>query len=163
MANDKLLDALLHLMAPKELHSAAHPGRLSVDQEPGGPSMTRQEFSDECDINKIMERYEKNGVLDPRLMNREPLYVDFTRVPTDLQSAMGMMLEADEAFGRLPASVRKEFDNDAFAFVDFASSPDNIGKLREWGLAPPEPQPAAPVRVEVVGSTPTPSPASPAE
>lgn len=108
------------------------------------PSMTRQEFRDECDINTIMARYD--GYLsDPMRVMREPMYVDFTSMPGSLMDAMDMFREAEVAFMSLPAKVRKEFDNDPAMFVDYASDPENLGQMREWGLAPPAPvKPDAP-------------------
>lgn len=127
--------------------SAAHPGRLEVLTDVGEYSMTREEFADECDINNIMKNYDPNSWL-PK-MGREPIYYDFVDMP-DLQSAMHHMRDANEAFMRLPASVRKEFDHDAIAFVDFAQNPDNLGKMREWGLAAPEKLKDPPLEVRVV-------------
>ncbi|AXH75864.1 MAG: internal scaffolding protein [Microviridae sp.] len=99
------------------------------------PSLTRQEFAEECDINVIMARYERTGQLPANVS--EPMYVDMTSMPPDFRTAMDMMLDADKAFMTLPARVRREFDNDAKEFVDFASNPDNLEQMREWGLAPP--------------------------
>lgn len=113
------------------------------------PSLTRQEFAEECDINVIMSRYEKTGVIS-HVSQREPLYLDLTGIP-DFRTAMDMMNDAEKAFLSLPAQVRKDFDNDARNFVDFASDPANLDKMREYGLAPPAPQEppqAAPVKAE---------------
>lgn len=102
------------------------------------PSLTRQEFADDCDINKLMERYEKTGVINH--FNRgEPQYVDLTELPPDFQTALAILSDATAAFMQLPAHVRKEFDNDPNLFVEFASDPKNIDKMREYGLAPPAP------------------------
>lgn len=98
------------------------------------PSLTRQEFADECDINVIMAQYDKNGVVS-HMNPREPMYVDLSGVP-NFREAMDMMISADKAFMSLPAKVRKEFDNDARKFVDFASDEANLEQMREWGLAP---------------------------
>lgn len=111
------------------------------------PSMTRQEFADECDINKLMAQYEKHGVIS-HFSAREPLYLDLVGLP-DLRQTLDLMREADEAFMRLPAIVRKDFDNDAVQFVEFAQDPKNIDKLREWGLAKPLEAPVAPATVEL--------------
>ena len=82
-------------------------------------SRTRQEFQDECDINVIMKRYEKTGVIT-HYSKREPQYVDFSDVP-DFHTAMNVMQDAEAAFMTLPASVRKRFENDPQEFVKFAS------------------------------------------
>lgn len=99
--------------------------------------VTRQEFRDECDINIILARYEKTGVIN-HFNTGTPQYLDVTEFPTDLATALDVMHEAEAAFMRLPAVVRREFDNDPVAFAEFAQNPDNISKMREWGLAAPE-------------------------
>ncbi|AXH77494.1 MAG: internal scaffolding protein [Microviridae sp.] len=111
-------------------------------------SRTRQEFADECDINNIMDRYDATGVIS-HVDQRTPMYIDVSDVP-DLQSALRVLDEAQRAFMSLPAKVRKEFDNDVHEFVSFAENGENLAKMREWGLAPPEKVPDPPMRVEVV-------------
>lgn len=113
-----------------------------------GLSRTRQEFANECDINVLMARYQKTGVF-PTAAGKPPVYVDNWDAP-DFMGAMNIMQEANEAFMRLPAKVRKEFENDPGQFVAFVEDKDNLPKLREWGLAAPEKLPERPMRVEVV-------------
>lgn len=106
---------------------------------PGGPSLTRQEFSAECDINTIMSRYD--GFLsDPMRSVRIPQYVDFTEFPETLMGFMDVLKAGETAFYSLPATVRREFDNDPASFVDFASDPTNVEQMRAWGLAAPAPE-----------------------
>nr|QJB19057.1 MAG: internal scaffolding protein [Microvirus sp.] len=136
-----------------ELLSSAYVEREgSVDTRThfDGPSLTRQEFAEECDINSIMERYERVGVVN-HFAPREPKYLDLSEVP-DLHTALGIMQEAEEAFMSLPALVRREFENRVEDFVSFAADPENLPQMRTWGLAPPEEVPAPPMRVEVVAS-----------
>lgn len=116
--------------------------------DPGGPSLTRQEFSQECDINVLMAQYEKTGVLN-HYNNRAPQYLDVSNVP-DLASALQIVDEAKTAFMTLPATVRREFDNDPVKFINFAEDPQNIDKLREWKLAPPKPTEPPPQKVEII-------------
>ena len=112
------------------------------------PSMTKQEFAEECDINTLMAKYEAGGAVSH--VNRQtPVYMDVTQVP-DLRGHLDAMREASIAFALLPAKVRKEFDNDPEKFVEFAQMPDSLERMREWGLAPPEAVPEAPIRVEMV-------------
>lgn len=140
-----------------------HKPHVSVGHDAGGPSMARQEFKEECDVNEIMARYEATGVL-PNV--GEPFYFDFTTLPTDMREAMEIMRAGNEAFYTLPAKVRKEFDNDPARFVDFASQPDaifdggmtHLDQMRAWGLAPPAPAPAA---APVAAGAPAPAAASP--
>ncbi|QCQ84768.1 internal scaffolding protein [Blackfly microvirus SF02] len=99
--------------------------------------MTRQEFQDECDINVLMASYERNGVMTH--VNRgSPQFLDVSDVP-DLPKAIAVMQAAETAFMTLPASVRREFDNNAVNFVEYAGDPANLDRMRQWGLAPPAP------------------------
>lgn len=150
-------------MAKSELRSAYIPHeRVTLDFDgDAGISMTRQEFQDECDVNILMAKYEKQGLpFGPNSM-REPMYYDFTIMPTDLQSAMNIMMDAEEAFMSLPAKARLEFGNDPVQFVEFASKSSSLDKMREWGLAPPAPAPKEPLEVRVVPD-PKPAPKEPA-
>lgn len=122
------------------------------------PSLTRQEFAADADINTIMAQYEKSGVIS-HVNNTPPTYLDLTDVP-DLQASIDLIREAEGAFMRLPATVRATFENSAVKFVEFAQNPDNVGKMREWGLAEPEPIEPPPQRVEIVNPpADTPAPA----
>lgn len=123
-----------------------------------GPSKTRQEFAAECDINTIMKRFGKTGVIT-HYSARQPQYMDLGDGVPDMMQAMNTFIVAEQAFMRLPAAVRKEFDNDPSAFVNFALEKENLPKMREWGLAPPEKAPEAPMRVEVV-NPPEPAPSA---
>lgn len=99
------------------------------------PSLTRQEFADECDINNLMEKYEKTGIIS-HINPRTPQYLNLDGFP-DLQTAHQIIQDATREFMALPASTRASFNNDPMAFVKFAENPENIAKMREWGLAPP--------------------------
>lgn len=122
-----------------------------------GPSMTRQEFAAECDINNIMKQYD-GYLADPARTVRDPVYYDFTSMPDNLMDAMAVMHEAESAFMRLPANVRREFDNDAAMFADYASDPANLEQMREWGLGAPVKPAEPPVKVEVISAPPAPPP-----
>jgi phage internal scaffolding protein len=116
------------------------------------PSLTRQEFADECDINKLMAQFEKTGIF-PQTNNAQPRYLDVSDVP-DLQEAHRILNEATASFMSLPATVRRDFDNDPIKFISFAENSDNLPKLREWGLAPPPPIDPPPQKVEIINPAP---------
>lgn len=118
------------------------------------PSRTKQAEADAADINKIMAKYQKTGIL-PHLNNRVPTYGDFSEV-TDYQDALNTVMRAEAAFMALPSSVRAKFDNDPARFLDFTQDPANLDALREMGLAPPAP----PVQV-APEPAPAPAPAKP--
>lgn len=100
-------------------------------------TLTHQSFKDECDINKIIERYHATGFMgDPHRpvdQSRQPIYGDFTNVP-DLKGAYDQIIQAEGLFASLPATIRKQFENDPVRFLDFCSNPDNRPWLAEHGF-----------------------------
>lgn len=130
-----------------------------------GPSLTRQEFAEECDINSLMKRYETYGTSVNGLRPDAQvagMYVDFCEMPNNLLDYLAMVKSAEQAFMTLPAGVRREFDNDPVGFVDFASNPDNIEQMRDWGLAPPAKTPEMPAGSSQAPAASTPPSAAPA-
>jgi len=121
------------------------------------PSLARQEFAEECDINTIMERYD-SGETITHVARSSPLYLDYTAVPDNLMDAMNFMEGARMEFMRLPAKVRKEFDNDPARFVSFAEDPANLDQMRAWDLAPKPPEPPAPPAAPSGPAAPPPAP-----
>ena len=123
------------------------------------PSMTKQEFKSESDINNIMSRFERTGV-DTFASDNEQRYSDATAV--DFQSAMNLVIQAESMFSEMPASLRKRFDNDPAEFLRYIDDPANIEDSIKLGLRRPPVVPPAPTiqKVEIV--PPTPLPPSPA-
>lgn len=74
-----------------------------------GESMTRQSEADSCDINKIMERFDRTGQL-PISVKAPPLYGDARIV--DFQTAKQIVIDAQNAFSELSAEARKYFNHD---------------------------------------------------
>lgn len=86
------------------------------------PSMTKQNHKAECDINNIMRRFTKTGVID-HVTRYEPRYGD---VPSqDYHSALITVSSAQELFEELPAVMRKHFDNDPGLFLEYVQDPSN--------------------------------------
>lgn len=119
------------------------------------PGRTRQEFAQECDINVIMRRYAKSGVLPG---TQRPLkYGDFSEVP-DFMTAMNVINEAAAAFAALPALVRRRFDNDPGEFIQFVQNPENLEECRRLGLAEvPQAPPKTPEAPPPVVAAPPPT------
>lgn len=139
---------------PQALHDFSKSNGSDTGVSSGGPSLTRQEFAEECDINSLMKRYEGHVTGGPgNMAPREPLYFDFADAPQDLLGYLEFIKGAEDKFMSLPAIVRREFDNSAVEFVAFASDPGSIDQMREWGLAPPA-KPLEPVQVDAGSSPP---------
>lgn len=100
------------------------------------PTLARQEFLDECDVNKIMARFDKTGTL-PVYADKAPFYVDAVDLPS-FQDMQNVLISANEAFMSLPATVRSKFDNDPIRFADYANDPANVEDLKEWNMLSPD-------------------------
>lgn len=95
------------------------------------PSLTKQSFRDECDINTILKRFNVTGQLP--LGSVQPQYGDFSGI-TDYQSALNAVMAAQDSFLALPAKIRTRFDNDPALFVDWASDEANRDEMKALGL-----------------------------
>ena len=98
-------------------------------------SLTQQQFKEESDINTIVARFMKSGVL-PNPVNM-PQYVDYEGV-FDFQSAMNTVRQADENFMRMDANVRARFNNSPQEFLEFFANPENENEAIRLGLAMPK-------------------------
>lgn len=101
---------------------------------------TKQCFKDECDINKMMARYNKSGVFP--MPTSEYKYGDFAAVP-DYQSALNIVISAQRSFDSLSLEVRKRFDYDPVQFLQFVNDPVNYQegvKLGIWNKAAEPPK-----------------------
>lgn len=98
------------------------------------PSMTKQSFKDECDINNILDRYQRTGMID-HLTKHNYQYGDFD--PVEYHDAMNTIAEGNTMFEELPSKVRAYFEGDPQKFMEYAQDEANIEQLREWGLAKP--------------------------
>lgn len=103
----------------------------------GGESRTHQSFKEQCDVNAIVSRFKKTGVIST-LNPRPARFADVSQF-TDYRDVVHEMMRAERIFMQLPASVRGRFGHDAAAFLEFAADPGNVDELRDMGLvAPPD-------------------------
>lgn len=103
---------------------------------PEGGGRTKQAFKAECDINNIMSRFAKTGVLD-FTNRRQAQYGDVTGL--DYQRAMDIVVEAKAMFAELPSSVRSRFHNEPAEFLEFVQDPANGEEMVKMGLAKARP------------------------
>lgn len=102
----------------------------------GDISLVQQHAKDECDINKIVEKHQRTGVLP--VNQQQPVYGDFSS-PVEFQEAMNIVNTAKAAFESLDAKVRKQFDNNPAEFLAFVDDPANAEELVKMGLREPKP------------------------
>lgn len=132
--------------------SARVPVRIDFKDDPG---RAKQSMRDECDINRIMAKYQKTGVI-AHVNKHSGVYADVQ--PIEYQEAMNTLIAADRMFAELPATARKRFHNDPVEFLTFVQDPQNIEEMRKLGLAKPG-KPAAPATAGAEGAQPGAEPA----
>lgn len=115
------------------------------------PSLTKQQFKHETNINTLVNAYLKTGehtYLNPA----QPNYGYATS--NDFLESLIIVDDAQRMFAALPSGIRTQFDNDPAAFLAFTADPANLPQMAEMGLltpeaaaehlAPPEPLPGDP-------------------
>lgn len=129
--------------------------RKRVRTEVGTKSRTKQSETEATNVNTIMRKYQKTGVIDHWNQNR-PTFGDFS-MSQGLHANMIAAELAQDEFMKLDAHVRKACDNEPVKLLELMTSPEGLEVLREAGmlLDPPIPKP------DESAETPTPPPPEP--
>lgn len=106
--------------------------RVAIDFS-GEQTLTEQHHLNQCSMKKIMERYQRSGIID-HLNQYQGTYADFSNTP-EYQEAQNIIAAANSMFETVPAQIRDKFDNDPGKFVDFMQNNQNIDKIEEMGLS----------------------------
>lgn len=113
-----------------------------------GRTIAQQNAEKETNINTIVSRYRKTGVLTSGLTGgRQPMWVDLTSV--DYQDMLNLVSDIDQQFATLPARTRGRFRNDPYQLVRFVEDPQNREEAVRLGLLVPTPEEAARLRRRV--------------
>jgi phage internal scaffolding protein len=96
------------------------------------PSLAQQQFKDECDVNKIMKKYEQTGQIY-HLNKKQGVYADLSTI-NNYQEMLHDIQKAEEAFDSLPAEVRYKFRNDPSQLITFLADPQNKEEAIKIGL-----------------------------
>jgi len=107
-------------------------GRLKVQTINTEPSLTQQQFKEECDINNIMEKHAKTGQYT-HVSKKMGMYGDFTKIK-EYKSMFETVMAAEESFMSLPAQTRKRFDNDPGKLIEFLQDEKNRDEGIKLGL-----------------------------
>lgn len=104
-------------------------------------SLTQQSFKDAADVNNIVDKFVRTGVLvDPMTVgNRQPMFEDFSNV--DFQTSMEMVAMAKSQFMMLPSDIRSKFDNNVAVMMDYIQKPENKAEAIKLGLIPDDSEP----------------------
>ena len=87
-----------------------------------GESRTKQAMKQESDVNFIMQKYQKTGLVN-FVATHQAQYMECPDV--DFQTAMDTIRKAEEMFMDMPAKLRQKFDHNPGKFLDFIQNPEN--------------------------------------
>lgn len=107
-------------------------GRVVVETVNDEPSLTQQQFKDECDVNNILKRYQTTGEIS-HLAKTRGVYADFSSVE-DYHTSLNKINNAEEAFFQLPAEIRDRFANDPAKLLEFVKNEKNYDEGVKLGL-----------------------------
>lgn len=108
-----------------------------------GESLTKQSEAPACDINRIMAKYEKSGIITH--LNENPgFFADVSSMP-DYMGALAIVDKASAVFAALPAELRARFENNPALYLEFATNPANREEMITLGMINPPPPPVGPV------------------
>lgn len=99
---------------------------------PASVSLTEKSHRGECDINKIVARAEKSRLFP--MPTTAPVFADISGV--DFEQALIVVTNAEAAFKKLPLEVRRRFENNIPALLDFISDEKNYDEAVRLGLVP---------------------------
>ena len=97
-----------------------------------GPSLTKQSFTKECDINNILKKYQKTGAIEH--VNKHEASYGYAS-SNDFTASMEIVQRGQTMFEELPSSIRTKFENNPALFLDFVQDEKNIKEMQELGLA----------------------------
>lgn len=98
----------------------------------GKDGKTKQEFKEECQIQNIINKYHKTGMIT-HLAKHQGDYGDFSNI-TSYQDAVMAVIEAEETFNELPANIRNKFKNNPAELLDFLADDKNYDEAIKLGL-----------------------------
>lgn len=120
------------------------------------PSRTKQSFKAECDIQNILRKFQKTGILE----HARRYGGEFGHAPAvDFKTAMDIVARGRSMWEDLPSSLKKRF-NSAEEFVAFCQDDGNREEAEALGLVPKRPPVDSPAPVE---GDPVPAPAGPVD
>mgnify|MGYP003382125878 CR=1 FL=1 len=106
-------------------------GTISIESINTEPTLTQQQFKEQCDINNIIKHYTQTGELP--LSNKVGQFLDVSNVQ-DYQTALQTVFEAQHAFDALPSSIRSRFENDPNQLLAFIEDDANHEEALTLGL-----------------------------
>jgi len=107
--------------------------RVQLDfpvDDPRARSRTKQSFAEQVNINTILKKVAKTGLMPQR---SGAFYGDFSD-GLSYQESLAKINEANERFLELPVDIRTKFHNEPSELIDFLADPKNKQEAITLGL-----------------------------
>ena len=138
---------------------SAYGSRTRYTQNLAGKSRAKQSFKDECDVNRIMAKYQKTGVVEHFNKNQAQYGFASSR---DFRECMDLVQSAETQFAELPSAIRRKFNESPTEFLAFCENPANRSEMALLGLLNPEATADEAAKLAASDSASAPVPPSPA-
>lgn len=92
---------------------------------------TEQAHKEQCDVNNIIRKYDKNGLIT-HVQKFEARFGDMTG--PDFKESYDKIMTAIQMFGELPSAIRNRFDNQPAELLRFMDNPENRKEAIELGI-----------------------------
>lgn len=92
---------------------------------------TEQAHKDTCDVNKIIRKYDKTGLIS-HISKFEAMYGDMTGF--DFKEMKQKVIDMTNKFNELPSDIRKKFENSPENLLRFMENPENRDEAISLGL-----------------------------
>lgn len=112
---------------------------ITGTDQTGEESLTEQSHKKECEINNILKKYQRTGVIEHR-NEHQGQYADIPSI--SFREAQEVIATASSMFEELPSSARKKFNNDPETFLQFVQDERNHQEMYDMGLSNSAPEPA---------------------
>jgi phage internal scaffolding protein len=113
------------------------PGKMDKNGKP--IYFTEQQYKDVCDVNKIITKYDKTGLII-HVNKIEAKYGDMTG--HDYKQMLEKVIDVKNMFNQLPSEIRNRFSNSPERYLSFLEDPGNREEAIKLGLikadTPPE-------------------------
>lgn len=104
------------------------------DEEGNLVYYTEQAHKDTCDVNKIIKKYDKTGLIN-HVSRMEAKYGDMTGL--DYKEALDKVKGAEKMFLELPSAIRKRFEQSPQKFLAFMADGKNRDEAIALGIIDP--------------------------
>lgn len=95
------------------------------------PSLTQQQFAEECDVNVILKKYANTGLVETNPLPAQ--YLDNSNA-IDYHNALNIIIQAEDSFNSLSAELRERFHNDPAELLAFIDDKNNRQEAIDLGL-----------------------------